>query len=221
MRAYQEFSDIADYIWKAPRLLDHEREVELDKLPEFYPKDPETAEERWRRESRKLDSIFPYLIATGNLFSVTSLFEAYLILLAQDLEKSTGVSISSARGQGASRIFNYLKLIGIKFSSVELYHQMDAALQIRNCLVHASGILSWSRYENELRRIQKSGVFLSPDHRSRRNANKGEINEVQIVESHLGDRIQITNKYSWLACWYFRDYFMGLCIESPKNEEKI
>lgn len=217
--AYQEFSDAADYIWKAPRLLDQERKDELGKLKVYFPDSQELAERRWHHESRKLDSTFPYLMNNGNLFSVASLYEAYLILLANDLEKITGIGLVAVRGQGNSRLSNYFKCIGMDCSKVELNHQIDAALRIRNCLVHASGVLAWSKDEKGLRQITKSGTFLSKDHRERRIKNGSNFDEVKILRSSLGDRVQITNEYAWLCSVYFRDYFIGLCIQAREFEK--
>jgi hypothetical protein len=77
--AYREFSNAADYVWKTPRFIEKEYNDELEKLPD----DEELARLRWRLESTKLKHVFPFLLATGNLFSVTSLFETYLLRLAK------------------------------------------------------------------------------------------------------------------------------------------
>lgn len=199
--AHDEFGDAADYIWKAPRLIESERNDELAKLPAYFPSNPELAELRWEHESKKLENTFPYLMSRGNLFSVASLYEAYLILLAKNIEEETGLELHSAPGQGVSRINNYFKIIGLNYFTIKLYHQVEAALKIRNCLVHASGILSWSKEDKVIRQILASTTFLSRDHRDRRKKNKANINEVNIVTSSSGDHLEITNEYSWLACW--------------------
>ena len=64
---------------------------------------------RWRRESEKLTRVFPYLIAVGNLFSVVSLFESYLLLLGGKLQDHSGIPLGSVKGQGVTRLFNYFK----------------------------------------------------------------------------------------------------------------
>ena len=77
-----EFSQISDYIWKSPRLLDQETKLENQKIAEYFPDDPKLAELRWQRESPKIDKVFPYLIALGNMFSVMSTFEVYLLIIS-------------------------------------------------------------------------------------------------------------------------------------------
>ena len=62
-RAYLEFTDVADYIWKSPRLIEHETKIETRKLKDYFPNNEEHAKLRWHFESNKLNSVFPYLIA--------------------------------------------------------------------------------------------------------------------------------------------------------------
>jgi len=210
-RASQEFSDAADYIWKSPRLITHETELELKKLPAYFPNDPDHAKIRWQFESDKLKRVFPYLIAIGNLFSVVSLFESYLLLFANEIERRTGKPISSVRGHGVNRLFNYFRELGLALEKVENYHQVQAAIKIRNCLAHASGLLKWSREAQELKRIQKSGSYLSKEHRKRRETSGGEYDEVQVVTSGLGERLQVNNEYAFIVTSYLSEFFIGTC----------
>ena len=147
-----EFEGVSDYIWKDPRLIEHETELELQKLPLYFPNDPQIAALRWHRESEKLTRVFPYLIAAGNLFSVVSLFESYLLLLGGNLQNHSGIPLDSVKGQGATRLFNYFKkIIKLPPDAVPLYEQVQAAVKIRNCLAHASGMLAWSRERGALK----------------------------------------------------------------------
>ena len=209
-----EFSQISDYIWKSPRLLDQETKLENQKIAEYFPDDPKLAELRWQRESHKIDKVFPYLIALGNMFSVMSTFESYLLIISNELEKDTGVKVSSVSGSGINRIFSYFRSIDIDIERIDLFHQIDAAIKVRNCLSHASGILSWSRDETELRRIQRSGTYLSREDRLRRKKMNGIYSELVIVSSAFGDRIQIENKYALVLTSYLRRYLAGLCQSS-------
>jgi hypothetical protein len=212
--AHREFSDAADYIWKTPRFIDKEFADELQKLPN----DPEIASIRWHFESKKLKHVFPFLLATGNLFSVTSLFETYLLRLAKEVEKITSNTLSSVKGQGVQRLFNFFKACGIKPDSISLWPQIDAAIKIRNCLTHASGLLEWSRDNKELRRIVNSGTFLSKDNREKYKKVIGDLDQVTIYVSGFGDRIQISNNYSWISYAYYRDFFIELCEKSKEHD---
>lgn len=210
--AHREFSDAADYVWKTPRFIEKEFRDELQKLPN----DPKIARLRWHFESNKLNHVFPFLQATGNLFSVTSLFETYLLRLAKELEKITGNALHAVKGQGVQRIFNFLKACKIKPGSICLWPQIDAAIKIRNCLTHASGLLEWSRDDKELRRIVNSGTFLSKDNRKSYQKVYGNLDHVKIYASVFGDRIQISNTYAWISCAYYRDFLIELCDKSKE-----
>jgi hypothetical protein len=87
---------------------------------------------------------------------------------------------------------------------LQLSTQVDAALKIRNCLMHASGLLAHSRDAEELRRILKSGTFLLREHRKEKGL-------LRIVETGVGQRLQVANDYPWLLSSYLRDFFLDLC----------
>ena len=214
-RIEHEFDNAADYVWKAPRLIEHETKLERKKLDVYFPDRPDLAEFRWRHEARKLNATFPYMIAVGNLFSVASLYETYLLLVANILDKRFD-KLGACQGQGQSRINSFLKLVGINQSALETYAAVEAATSIRNCLVHCSGVLEWSRDNLKLRDLVARGRYLSKEHRDRRLQLGSEFDEVRITTSGLGDRLQIDNLYAHLACHYFRDHLLLLANEASK-----
>jgi hypothetical protein len=210
-RACREFEEVSDFFWKAPKIIDHERKLELRKLDEYFPESSDFREFRWRHESHKLDHTFPYLIAVGNLFSAVSLFESYLLLLAGELQTHSGVLVSDTKGQGIGRLFAFFRRLDVAPEGVTLHEQVTAAIKIRNCLMHASGMLDWSRESDELQRIQSTGAYLSNQHRRSRLERGVAFDEVSIMSSDLGNRLAIDNGYSHLLCSYLRIYFTALC----------
>lgn len=92
-----------------------------------------------------------------------------------------------------------------------LHEQVQAAIKIRNCLAHASGMLAWSRENDELRKIQSTGAYLSPQHRKMRMDKGREFDEVLVGESALGDRLIVDNKYCHVLCSYLHTYYSELC----------
>jgi hypothetical protein len=218
---YREFCAAADFIWKSPNLLKHETAVELTKLESYFSENSEAKKDRWHYQSIRLTNTFPYMIAIGNLFTVLSLFETYLYLLAMNLQLFTEIKVSDVKGSGINRLFDYLKLLGLGPSSIPLHQQVQAAITVRNCFIHSSGILAWSRDETKLKNLQKSGQYLSPDHRKNRIENNRSFDELLVITtSNLGDRLEVSNEYTWLVSNYVRDYFSVLCanvIEFTKN----
>ena len=214
-RASREFWDITDFIWKAPHLIDHEAKLEAKKLDAYFPDKSINRSRRKESETRKLEGTFPYMISTGNLFSVISVFETYLLLLAGELQVLTGLQIADVKGsrQGINKLFSYFQMCGVPPESVPNHAQILAAIKIRNCLMHASGILSWSKDEEDLRRIERSMLFLPKEDRERHRKSMKVEPFVKIVSSSLGDRIVIQNIYAYYLSSYLREYFMKLCIE--------
>ena len=210
-QAWREFDAVADFMWKIPSFVEQQREIELLKLFTYFPEDEEGREFRWRHESQKLDGVFPFLISTGNLFSLIALLEVYLLQLCHLIEVSSGVTLKDVKGQGFRRLLAHLRMVGVEPSKVPFWQQVDSALKIRHCFTHSSGFLAYSREDIELRRIARDRIFLSPEHRESRKGKDNEELELAIVPTPLGDRLQIRIYYSFLLSAYVRDFFVGVC----------
>lgn len=204
--AYFKFEDISDYVYKSQRLIEHETKSEIAKPDDYFPNDESMRELRWKLESTKLKNVFPDLISSGNLFNVLSILETYLMILALELEKNLNKQLLSSKGNGINRIFNFLRYLGINLEEKKYYHQINAAIKIRNCLLHANGMLAWSKDVIELKRIQQSVIYLSHDHRDNEKYNK-----ISIVNSVIGERIQIDNNYPFILCFYATEFIVDLC----------
>lgn len=222
--AGSEFDYLSDYIWKSPKLLEQETKLELRKLKVYFPNDSEGARLRWAHESHKLTRVFPYLIAVGNLFMATSIFESYMFLLAEAVKGRTGVAVETAKGAGIRRLFSYLKLVGISPSKIPLFEQVMAGIRIRNCFAHASGVLDWTREAKELIRLQSTRAYLSKDHRRRMKSLGKDPDDLLISNTKLGKKLVINNGYPHVLTSYFRDYFFEICksakvkfAQSPKT----
>jgi len=200
------FNDVLDYVWKAPKLIEALAKIEEEKLAIYG---PDAREDRWR-EQLKLKNIFPPLVSQGNLFVVCSLFEYYVMQLAMEVEKIVQHPMDRTAGKGITRWLTYLRNVKvIDTYSFPLWPKVEAAFKIRNCLVHAQGALRFSKNAPEIHHIVKSGIFLK---------------ELKIVKSILGDRLEITNEYSYHIAVYLRDYFSNLCDQlqfelEPTTEE--
>jgi len=220
-QAYFEFNSVADYVWKNPRFIENEINIEKEKLKLYFPDDKKMAKLRWRSESRSLTRVFPYLMAVGNLFSTASLFESYILLLGEALDRHDGIPINTVRGRGTARLFEHLKAHGLTPSSIPLSDQIQAGIKIRNCLVHAMGVLSRSQDAKELRRVVSSGTYLSREHREQRKKLGVISDEIIVAATPHGDRIQISNDYCYILVCYFRDYLVDVCSEGSKKRKRV
>jgi hypothetical protein len=225
LSAFDEFGDIADYIWKSPNLIESERKIELEKLNRYFPLtgDPEKDEKakqlrrvRWRHEGRKLRGVFPYVMANGNLFTCISVFETYCLMLCKAIERRSGADLSRCKGSGVSKSFNFLSKTPIDLNQLAFREQVLIAILIRNCLFHANGILDWSRDESELRKVVARRSYL--DTRSRSISSEvQEPDEIAIMETKLGDCLVISNSYPHIVSSYLKYHLIDMC----KNAQTI
>jgi hypothetical protein len=86
-----EFEDVADFFWKVPGFIERERELELTKLDDYFPDDPELRERRWRFESRNW-IIRSRILSQPPIYSAPS---RYLILYARVGVRTSGAHESS------------------------------------------------------------------------------------------------------------------------------
>jgi hypothetical protein len=141
---------------------------------------------------------------------VVSLFEAYLLSLAFELQPYLKVQLQDIRGKGATKLFRFFKESGIAYETLQLHQQVQCAIRIRNCLVHASGVLAWSGEGKGVLEVQRTGAYLSPEDRKRR-LRSGTYDELYLQTSVFDDRLMVRNGYAHLLCLYFREYFAQLC----------
>jgi hypothetical protein len=221
--AMDEFGDVGDYIWKLPRFIEQETAREKDKLEAYVPLTDDLEankkviywrKQRWDHESKKLLQLFPNLIATGNLYSCLAIFEAYCLRLSRLIERRSNLLVKDAKGRGVSKIFSFFKSAGIHHFDLAFVHQVEAALMVRNCLIHAEGLLSWDKDEKSLRRIINKGVFLSPNHQARRKKLNDVPDEVIIVSDEIGERVKISNDYPFVVMTYARGYLLSALQEA-------
>ena len=59
--------------------------------------------------------------------------------------------------------------------------------------------------------MRKSGNYLSKKHREMRKEQGGKFDEVQIVMSPLGERLQIDNQYAFIVVSYLREFLADMC----------
>jgi hypothetical protein len=211
--AFSELNDVSDYIYKSPKLLTHEKDLERRKLAAYFPQGGITADIRNHYESVKLNETFPRLIAMGNLFLVLSVFENYVFNLLRILQDQNPTVPKPEMSRGVADHLKATKAYGAEPYDAKYYEQVLTAISIRNCLMHAKGLLAAFRQADALRTRISHCKFLSSDLRKRRSERERSSvrDEVTIEGTGLGEQLVITNDYAHLACSYMRDYFCALC----------
>lgn len=203
------------------RLIDHERKIELEKLQAYYPNDLEMQNIRWKRESQKLDSTFPFLIAQGNFLNATAMFEIYVLLLVKSVETESLRQLKDIKGQGVTRALNFLKANSVLYANMQNWEQVSIAITFRNCIVHASGSLAYFRNGSQIKNIVENKRFLSPDILKWRQELGSDVNEVFLgIHPILGERLVITNSYSHWITFVLRGFFSGLCLNVLEKIDK-
>jgi hypothetical protein len=211
--AFRDLNDIQDFIWKSPRLLAHETALEREKLATYFPDGGLNADIRWQNESKKLNETFPRLIAVGNLFSALSVFENYVLLLLKILQENVKDIPKQALGHGVAKHLEATKAYGVDPGGLKYYEQIRVAISIRNCLMHASGLLSAFGKAEALKAQVAQRRYMSSNTKSfqTERARPPSRDVVSVEASELGDKLVITNDYSHTVCSYLREYFSALC----------
>ncbi|WP_454004166.1 hypothetical protein [Alcaligenes sp. Marseille-Q7550] len=149
------------------------------------------------------------MISSGNLFSALSIFEAYILQLAIATEEVSGIEFSSVKGIGIEKIFNYFRRIGIAPEKIIMYEQIKSSQKIRNCLMHAGGMLQLSKEAEAIRAIIEKKAYLCEADRTRyKNNENPEI--VSIGYYFIGEKVSIDKKYPHILCSYISRYIQVL-----------
>jgi hypothetical protein len=202
--AYRHFSDVLDFVWKAPEFIEHQRELELSRAR----RDPGATgtRGRWGDESRKLYQVFPALLANANVFLVASLLELHLQLL---LENIAPTGPQRKRGNGGARdTLASLAQTGLPVTQADHWQQIDSFIEIRNCLMHSDGLLQRSRNGRKIVEIVEQRTFLKPEH-AQKEPNDSKL--VRLVDTGGGNQLLVDNEYAWIGAVYARDYIVELC----------
>lgn len=212
-----QLSDMGDFIWKSPSIIENELKIEAQKVNRYFPVDGCELSEKLRAarlssSERRIEGVYPYMLSTGNFFASLSALEAFLLMLAKEVDILFGGDFKVAKGMGLEKINNHLRHMGIELDKAECYTAISSAYSIRNCLVHCAGVLSLSRDSNKLKNIVSKFQYLAGvGLENARKGMKSVVDVVSIVDSQFGERLMISNDYAHIACAYAATYFSSLC----------
>ncbi|MFT9025340.1 hypothetical protein [Acetobacter indonesiensis] len=212
------FDILSDYIWKSPRLIEVETKIEIEKLDIYFPPSEDADESaftmmlrqmRWKSEENKLKNVFPNVMAISNLYLILSYFEFCCFRLCLEIESRGGTRLSEVHGYGVNKLLQFLKISGISTEEISFRKQVIASLKIRNCLMHANGIISWTKKDNaELKRIVNTGEYWR-----HMDGIKGAdtMGLVVIIPGSYGEQLNIKNDYAFVVSGYTQRFFVQVC----------
>lgn len=228
VEVYHHFTNLADYIWKLPRLLDSEIEIEKGKLQEYFPLTGDPAEReavmarrRWRffHEFGKLLIEFPDFMGSSSFVMVLSRFEYFLLQICKDHEAATGISLAGfERGKrGTERLLKFISAASPEVDPDEKLEQVRNAQTLRNCLVHANGVVTLSTEPAKIRNILKQKLYYPKGLRKEKDDDKFE-HHPKLKSTPLGERVVIPVLHAHWMCYAVREVLMSLCVEASIGE---
>jgi hypothetical protein len=216
--AFSEFEDVADFVWKSPRLIEAETKSEIEKLTAYFPLTGSPQEDdlarklrkaRWFYESRKLAGVFPNVMAKGNFFTALSLLESYILMICQEIDQQRSLSLKKYPGRGIGKYWQFLSDVPIELKMVSFNEQIRAAITLRNCLFHANGVLLWSKNPEEVKQIVRERTYWADYTRAK--TPKTESNDVFISKGTIGEQLVIVNDYVHIVANYLKFFVVDLC----------
>lgn len=148
-------------------------------------------------------------MANSNLFLGASLFEFHLFRLCKDIENVTSLHLKDVRGSGVSRLVKFLENAEFCPREAEFHEQVDAAVTLRNALLHAGGVLQLSRDHSKVRRIIDRKTYIEKE---RRNGNRivDDDGRPEVALSDDDQRVEINNMFAFRATKYFRGFLLDI-----------
>jgi hypothetical protein len=223
---YQEYSALQDYLWKSPSFINTQIDIEREKLDAYFPDEGSEDERhemarlrslRSAHEDAKLLGYFPLHVSNANLFLATSFFEKHLLRLVRYLEEDGGSPISEAKGNGISRYFVYLRKNNLEPRELRDEAQCDAAIVLRNALLHASGDLSLSRDAHRLKKIVQDRLYMPKSRRDSGDTMKDDIGRQEVT---IKENVLIINHfYSMRATRHYFNFLLDLSEKIPSSRK--
>lgn len=219
---YYEFDHLGDYIWKFNQQIDELRKIEIAKLHAYHADEPEMQAIRWARESQKLDYSFPTALNYSFVVLVFITIETRLMRtcdLIYELRKLP-IRAKDLSGRGLERYMKFLsKLADVRRENLSYWPQISNLTKIRNCIVHTSGFLDYSRDAQDLRRLVEDKSYFTSEHRKRlenieRSERKSIPPALHIEHVAGGERLIVEMEYSHAVCAYGREFLFEVFEEA-------
>ncbi|WP_176467102.1 hypothetical protein [Vibrio metoecus] len=207
-----EFNELLDFLYKSPRFIKSEKELEDKKLESYFGDNIELKALRWAIHDRRLNKFYPEFLSQSNLFVTSSIFESYILKLCYEVELIASKKLKEKKVSGVHGLLKYLKdELGVQYSQLEIWQQIDSIIKIRNCLMHANGALVWSRNGDEIYNILNKKLFLSSKQREAQKKWGGLDDYYFIDEQVIGKVVKVKNEMSIVACGHYKEFLYEVC----------
>ncbi len=221
---YNEYSLLADCVWKFNEQIDELKRIELEKLDTYYPNDDNGKALRWYFESQKLEYFFPVTLNYAFLIMVFVTIETHLMKTCDLLYETRKLPLRAKElaGRGLDRYMNYLsKLASVSRDCISIWPQISNLTKLRNCVVHTAGYIDNSKDEKTIRAMVKDMSYLSKEDKERLalSTNTQEQDDlhfqsVLIQQIEGRDRLTIGRDYSFAITTYGRDFLNQIFEET-------
>lgn len=215
-----QFLSVSDYIWKLPEFISHLRAQEVEKLNSYFPADYVgddrsqvllARELRMSHESKKIEGDFPLFLASSAFIHSLSFFEYHLLKSCKMLERSGAGDLNRHRGKrhGATGLLGYAADCegALAREDVEI---MRGAIALRNCLVHANGMVEESIDPQYVRKLVRNRSCYRPERTGGRRGQRGDY-EPLIFHDVLGERLFVPIMFThWLTA-IGRNMLISIC----------
>jgi len=205
--------------------LDVIRGDEMAKLDLYHSDDPIGREIRWMFEGPKHDTFFPTALNYAFVVLVFITLETRLMRVCDVLHEVKGfpVRAKDMSGSGLERYLSYLsKLAGVNRSKLPNWQAVSKLTIIRNCIVHASGIVNYSKDAQEIRSMVINRSYLTKVHRTNiekyeNREGKKRNDDIEITISDNIEKLVVKKSYTHAVSSYARDFLLQIMGELGVN----
>jgi hypothetical protein len=214
---YHDFNDLVDFVWKLPEFVKQQRSSEAGKLEEYFPLSGNQEQDRealllrgmrTQLHCRRLNEVFPDSVASASFLIGVSWHERNLLLLCKKLSAKLTTDMQKVHGIGG--LWKFLQMSGVPAEHSRSFEEVKVAYEIRNCLIHAGGLVEFSNSTSKLTSIVDGKTYL-PDRLRAKPQTKNWNPRVDLVGSELGDTVRLNAAYAYLATNLLKENACDLC----------
>ncbi len=172
-------------------------------------------ERRFVHEFGKLLVDFPDFMGSSSFVMVLARLEYFLFLICKDHERASNIRLDQFKdgSRGVRRLLNYVASVSRRYAPDDKLEQVRHAITLRNCVVHANGVVALSKDEARIREIVAARLYYPEQLRSSQDTERC-VHHPKVEQTLVGERLVIPNHSAHWICAAARDSLMSLCVEA-------